>query len=79
VRAGEIHALLGQNGAGKSTLMNTLSGVIPHDSGELIINGAKVSLTESHSSVPPSPSPTRAFSGSGSATRWRLFVARAAR
>ena len=46
VRAGEIHALLGQNGAGKSTLMNILSGVIAHDSGELIINGAKVKIRE---------------------------------
>ena len=39
VRAGEIHALVGENGAGKSTLMNVLYGLIHADAGEILING----------------------------------------
>ena len=42
IRSGEIHALLGENGAGKSTLMNVLGGVLPADSGEILIDGKPV-------------------------------------
>ena len=39
VRAGEIHALLGENGAGKSTLIKVLTGVYQADAGELRLAG----------------------------------------
>lgn len=41
---GEIHALLGENGAGKSTLMNILTGIYKPNSGEIYLNGKKVSI-----------------------------------
>ncbi len=42
VRAGEIHALMGENGAGKSTLIKVLTGVYPRDAGETVLDGKTI-------------------------------------
>ena len=44
LKAGEIHALLGENGAGKSTLIKVLGGIYIAESGEIYINGQKTNI-----------------------------------
>ena len=46
VETGQIHAILGENGAGKSTLMNIVYGLLRADSGEILIDGKTVNISE---------------------------------
>ena len=48
IQRGEVYALLGENGAGKSTLMSMLFGMYEPDSGEIYIQGEKVTFSSSN-------------------------------
>jgi ABC-type sugar transport system ATPase subunit len=46
VRAGEVHALVGENGAGKSTLIRIITGAETPDSGTLLVGGQSLSALD---------------------------------
>jgi ABC-type sugar transport system ATPase subunit len=69
VRAGEVHALVGENGSGKSTLVKILSGVHAPDAGTIELLGAEIE-------APPTP---RAAQESGIATVFQEVLVAEAR
>ncbi len=46
VKAGSVHALMGENGAGKSTLMKCLFGIYKPDAGQLMLDGKAIALAD---------------------------------
>ena len=62
VRAGEVHALLGENGAGKSTLVKMIYGLVKPDKARMTLNGA-----------PYQPAEPRAARGAGVAMVFQHF------
>ncbi|HEY2420632.1 MAG TPA: galactose/methyl galactoside ABC transporter ATP-binding protein MglA [Neobacillus sp.] len=47
VKAGSVHALMGENGAGKSTLMKCLFGIYSMDEGKILFEGKEIAFANS--------------------------------
>jgi urea transport system ATP-binding protein len=48
---GEIISLVGRNGMGKTTLLKSLIGMVPQESGQILLDGEDISAQQSHERV----------------------------
>ncbi len=51
LRAGTVHALMGENGAGKSTLMKCLFGIYSKDAGHIYLEGKEINFKSSREAL----------------------------
>ena len=51
LRAGTVHALMGENGAGKSTLMKCLFGIYSKDEGHIYLDGKEINFKSSREAL----------------------------
>jgi ABC-type sugar transport system ATPase subunit len=58
VRAGTVHALMGENGAGKSTLMNVIAGLLTPDAGRVTLR-SRVAMIHQELNLMPEPAAAR--------------------
>ena len=69
VRAGSVHALMGENGAGKSTLMSIVAGLVEPDSGRVVLRGRVAMIHQEMHLMPPMTVAENVFLGREPLTR----------
>jgi inositol transport system ATP-binding protein len=69
VRAGTVHALMGENGAGKSTLMHIIAGRLAPDAGRLVVRGRVAMIHQELNLMPPMTVAENIFLGREPLTR----------
>ena len=79
VRAGEVHALVGENGSGKSTLLRIVSGQLRADAGEIALDGRVAVVSQETTLVPDLSVAENIFLGHRQASRGGFVDWRATR